>query len=238
MKNKLETKVTIEDVSSQIIEETKLNFNCCLIFDHLGSDEFICEHQISLFKDDNQDINHANHIYYGNVEKSLISIDENKIYIHATVNIDSEIAPNKFKLYYRLFNEVDNLDLILQLPKQDKTCLINRPVQNSKNDNNWVAKGVEVNSFIIKNTGDGHFDYRYTITCSEPNERGLIFEFNRLDQKTSSDPIILKDRFLTKESNLQASENINVNCKIYKALNWQEFVYKTSFKTEMVSYDE
>ena len=41
MKNKIETKGTIEEVSYENIKETQLNVKCCHIVDNLRSDEFI-----------------------------------------------------------------------------------------------------------------------------------------------------------------------------------------------------
>ena len=47
-----------------------------------------------------------------------------------------------------------------------------------------------------------------------------------------SDPIIIKNTYVTQTANVEASEKADVSCKIFQPLKWVELVHKDSFATE------
>lgn len=237
MNNKINIK--LNDIHSQINDQSRINFNYEVNLDGLDVDEFIFEYQLSLFRNDRKDTSQNwHHIYFGNLENTLISKDNNRLFLSETLNMDGIHIPNTFKFHYRFFKEVDKLNFTVTLPEDQNSCIINSSKNILKDRQKLEVRNVEVNSLVFKNTGDGHFDYRYTTTCNKINERGILFEFKDGDEKIKTDPIILKHKFTTNVSNIEASKNIMVNCRIFEALNWNEIVCNNSFTTEKFEYEE
>jgi hypothetical protein len=237
MSNKIN--IELNDIYSQINNESKINFNYEVNLDGLGDDEFIFEYQLSLFKSDGKDTSkNWHHIYFGNLENTLISKDNKRLFLSESLNMNGIHIPNTFKFHYRFLKEVDKLNFESTLPKEENSCIINSSKNILTDGKKLEARDVEINSLVFKNTGDGHIDYRYTTTCNKPNERGILLEFKEGDEKIKTDPIILKHKFITNVSNIEASKNIMVNCRIFEALNWNEIVCNNSFNTEKFEYEE
>ncbi len=227
--------IKLENITSEIDDESYLNFNCEAIFENLFEDEFICEFQLSFYNSDgNKKELKWNHVYYGLLEKRIINSSDNTIYITASMNIDGAYIPNEFKFYYRLSKEIGSINFSPKLPQKKNTSIINIPPKGLLGKNKWNSKNVEINSLIIKIDEYG-FDYKFTASSSKLDKRGIIFEFSTVDSKVEGDPIIFKDTFVTQAGNLQASEKANVNCRIFEPMKWIEKTNTSTFITEKVT---
>ena len=109
MSNKIN--IELNDIYSQINNESKINFNYEVNLDGLGNDEFIFEYQLSLFKSDGKDTSkNWHHIYFGNLENTLISKDNKRLFLSESLNMNGIHIPNTFKFHYRFLKERLNYD--------------------------------------------------------------------------------------------------------------------------------
>ena len=217
--------VKFENIKSEIDEESYLSFNCEAIFENLNDDKFICEYQLSFY-------NKSDHIHFGNLEKCVINSSENNIYCSASINIDGAYIPNEFKFFYRLSKEIGEISFSPKLPQKKNTAVINSPPKGLLGVNKWRSKSVEINSLVIKNDKDGYFNCKFTASTSKLDDRGIIFKFSTADNEIVGDPTIFNSTFITQTANVEASEKVDVSCKIFQPLKWIELTNKTSFTTE------
>lgn len=233
---KKEISIKLENLTSEIDDESYLNFSCEAIFENLFENEFICEFQLSFYNSDgNKKESKWDHIYYGPIERSIVNSSNNSIYSAATINIDGAYIPNEIKFFYRLSKEIGSINFTPKLPQKRNTSIVNVPPKGLLGGNKWGTKAVEINSLIVKNGEDGFFEYKFTAGSSRPGERGIIFEFSTADNKTEGDPIIFNDTFITQSANIEASEKADINCRIFEPLKWTALTNSSSFITEKVS---
>ena len=232
---KQEIFVKLENITSEIDEDSYLSFNCDVFFENLYDDEFICEYQLSFYNNNgNKNINKWDHIHFGRLERCIVNSSENNIYCGDTITIDGAYVPNEFKLSYRLSKRIGEIEFSPKLPQKKNTSVINGPSKGLLGGNKWGSKSVEINSLIIKNDNDGQFNYKFTANTSKLDQRGIIFEFRTSDNMVVGDPIIFKNEFVTQTSNIEASEKVDVCCKIFQPMKWIEHV-DTTFSTEKIS---
>ena len=233
---KQDISLKLENITSEIDEESYLSFNCEAIFENLYDEEFICEYQLGFYNSDgNKKENKWDHIYFGTLEKCILNSGDNIINFGATINIDGAYIPNEFKFFYRLSKEIGSIKFSPQLPQKKNTSAINNPPKGLLGGNKWGSKSVEIYSLIVKNGDDGYFEYKFTAGSSRLDERGIIFEFSTADNKINGDPIIFNEAFVTQSANVEASEKADVNCRIFEPMKWIEHTNKSSFETEKVN---
>ena len=232
---KQEIFIKLENITSEIDEDSYLTFNSDVIFENLYDDEFICEYQLGFYNSNgNKNPNKWDHIHFSALEKSIIKSNENNIFCSATMNIDGAYIPNEFKLFYRLSKRIGEIEFSPKLPQKKNTSVINGPPKGLLGGNKWESKSVSINSLTIKNDNEGYFNYKFTANSSKLDERGIIFEFSTPDHKVVGDPIIFNNTFVTQTSGVEASEKVDVCCKVFQPMKWIVHTDKT-FSTEKIS---
>ncbi len=227
-------KFIINELSSEIDEESYLNFSCDIEVQDLSKQKSFCEYQLILLqgKDKNTPLPNCKVIYNSRSEKCLLNQSENLIYLSSNVKIDKTLIPNKFILKYRFFHEVGSFKFTPKLPNKKGDVEYNLHEKSDDGQNKWSSNGVEINSMRIKND-DGYFDFNYNLTCNKLDFFGLNFSWmtpNYPDE--SHDFEILQHEYTTLGGGFESSKDVKVLCRIYQASEWKEYSDDNLFTTD------
>ena len=232
---KKDISMRLSKIRSELDEESYYDFNCEAVFENLYENEFICEYQVSLYNNDGiQSEKKWKHISYGNLERRVINSQENTIPFGASMNINGAYIPNQFKFIYRLSKKIADINFSPNLPQKRNSSVVNEPPKGMLGGNKWSSKDVEINSLVIKNGEDGYFECKFTVSSSRLDERAIIFDLSTSENKVDGDPIIFHEAFITETSSIEASEKVDVNCKVFEPMKWIQHSFAHSFKTEKV----
>ena len=233
-------KFIINELSSEIDEESYLNFSCDIEAQNLSEQKFFCEYQLILLQgeDKNTPLSNCNVIHTERSENCLLNQSNNQLYLSCSVKINETFTPNKFILRYRIFEEVGSFKFSPKLPNKKEPFVLNLPDKSNDGENKWGSKGIEIKSMRIKiDDGDRHndsyFNFNYNLTCNKLNSFGLNFSWMTSSFPDESDDFeILQHEYSTFSGNPVISKDVKVLCRIFQASEWKEYSDNNIFTTD------
>jgi len=233
-------KFILNKLSSEIDEESYLNFSCDFEVQNLKEKKSFCEYQIILLQgeDKNTPLSNCNAIYTGRSEKCALNQSNNELYLSCNVKINGTLTPNKFLLRYRFFDEVGSFKFSPKLPNKKEPVVFNLPDKSVDGGNKWGGKGIEIKSMRIKiDDGDRHndsyFNYNYNLICNKLNSFGLNFSWMTSSYPDESDDFeILQHEYSTFRGDFKSSKDVKVLCRIFQASEWKEYSDNNIFTTD------
>ena len=231
---KSQLKFILNELSSEIDEESYLNFSCDFEVQNLKEKKSFCEYQLILLQaeDKNTPLSNCKVIYNERSKKCLLNQSENQLYLSSSVKINKTLIPNKFILKYRFFDEIGSFRFTPKLPNKKGNVVYNLHEKSDDGQNKWSSNGVEINSMRIKND-DGYFDFNYNLTCNKLDFFGLNFSWMTPSYPDEShDFEILQHEYTTLGGGFESSKDVEVLCRIFQASEWKEFSDDNLFTTD------
>jgi len=232
--SKSQLQFIINELSSEMDEESYLNFSSVIDVQNLREKKSFCEYQLVLLQgeDKNTPLSDCKVIYLERSEKCLLNQSENLIYLSSNVKINKTLIPNKFILRYRFFDEVGSFKFTPKLPNKKGDVVYNFHEKSDDGQNKWSSNGVEIDSMRIKND-DGYFDFNYNLTCNKLDRFGLNFSWMTSSYPDESDDFeILQHEYSTLGGGFESSKNVKVLCRIFQASEWKEYSDDNFFTTD------
>ena len=239
-KGKSMSKFSLNELRSEIDEESYLNFSCDFEVQNLKEKKSFCEYQLILLQgeDKNTPLSNCNVMYTGRSEKCVLNQSNNELYLSCNVKINGTLTPNKFLLRYRFFDEVGSFKFSPKLPNKKEPVVFNLPDKSVDGENKWGGKGIEIKSMRIKiDDGDRHndsyFNYNYNLICNKLNSFGLNFSWMTSSYPDESDDFeILQHEYSTFRGDFKSSKDVKVLCRIFQASEWKEYSDNNIFTTD------